>query len=115
MEARSVWHGERGWRETPVYDGADIRPGHRLRGPALIEERTTTVLVGPGDELWVDDDGNFFIDIDLSATVDIRSRGAGAYRGGPRSRCAGPHAKPSGSNYPAHGLGHDPHGAQHHF
>ena len=69
METRSVWHGEQGWRETPVYDGADIRPGHRLPGPALIEERTTTVLVGPGDELWVDDDGNFFIDIDLSATA----------------------------------------------
>jgi N-methylhydantoinase B len=73
MEMRSVWHGAQGWQETPVYDGAEIRPGHRLLGPALVEELTTTVLVGPGDELWVDDDGNFFIDIDLSPIPDSKS------------------------------------------
>jgi N-methylhydantoinase B len=73
METRSVWHGVQGWRDTPVYDGAEIRPGHRLQGPALVEELTTTVLVGPDDALWVDDDGNFFIDIDLTSTSDARS------------------------------------------
>ena len=73
IEMRSVWHGTQGWQETPVYDGAEIRPGHRLLGPALVEELTTTVLVGPGDALWVDDDGNFFIDIVLSPTSDAKS------------------------------------------
>jgi N-methylhydantoinase A/oxoprolinase/acetone carboxylase beta subunit/N-methylhydantoinase B/oxoprolinase/acetone carboxylase alpha subunit len=73
IEMRSVWHGAQGWQETPVYDGAEIRPGHRLLGPALVEELTTTVLVGPGDELWVDDDGNFFIDVDLTPTSDSKS------------------------------------------
>ena len=76
METRSVWHGVQGWQDTPVYDGAEIRPGHRLSGPALVEERTTTVLVGPGDKLWVDEDGNFFIDIDLPRTADSKAEPA---------------------------------------
>jgi N-methylhydantoinase B len=71
IEIRSVWHGVQGWQDTPVYDGAQLRPGHRLPGPALVEELTTTVLAGPGDELWVDHDGNFFID--LAATPNSRS------------------------------------------
>ncbi len=71
IETRSVWHGAQGWQDTPVYDGAEIRPGHRISGPALVEELTTTVLAGPGDELWVDDDGNFFID--LTSTSDSKS------------------------------------------
>lgn len=70
METRSVWHGGQGWLDTPVYDGSEIRPGHRLPGPALVEELTTTVLIGAGDTLWVDDDGNFFIDIDLPSDPD---------------------------------------------
>lgn len=75
IETRSVWYGAQGWQDTPVYDGAQIRPGHRLPGPALVEELTTTVLAGPGDELWVDHDGNFFID--LASTTNLGSAQAG--------------------------------------
>ena len=75
IETRSVWYGTQGWQDTPVYDGAQIRPGHRLPGPALVEELTTTVLAGPGDELWVDHDGNFFID--LASTTNLGSAQAG--------------------------------------
>lgn len=63
IETRLVWHGVDGWHQTPIYSGAEIRPGHHISGPALIEAHTTTVLAGPGDYLWVDDDGNFFIDV----------------------------------------------------
>jgi N-methylhydantoinase A len=63
IEIRSVWHGTYGWRDTPVYDGAEIQPGHTVAGPALIEEHTTTVLTGPGDTLRVEEDGNFLIDL----------------------------------------------------
>jgi N-methylhydantoinase A len=63
IDTRSVWHGTHGWCDTPVYDGGDVRPGHRLQGPVVIEELTTTVLVQPGEVLWVDGDGNFFIDL----------------------------------------------------
>ena len=72
-ETRRVWHGRHGWRPTPVYDGAGVRPGHRIEGPALVEEATTTVLAGPDDTLTVDDDGNFFIHVGTEADA---ARGA---------------------------------------
>ena len=71
IEARRVWHGGQGWQRTPVYDGAELRPGHRIAGPAVIEERTTTVLAGPGDTLAVDDDGNFYIDTGAATDSDV--------------------------------------------
>ena len=42
-----------GFVATPVYRGADLLPGHRLGGPLLVEEQTTTVVVGPQDGLEV--------------------------------------------------------------
>ncbi len=75
IEIRSVWHGARGWQDTPIYDGAELRPGHRLAGPVLVEERTTTVLAGPSDELWVDGDGNFFIDLSPDADQSAGRQG----------------------------------------
>ncbi|MDH4144593.1 MAG: hydantoinase B/oxoprolinase family protein, partial [Acidimicrobiia bacterium] len=66
-EHRKVWHGEHGWLDTPVYLGADLAAGATLAGPLLIEELTTTVLVGPASALAVDSIGNFVIDLDASA------------------------------------------------
>lgn len=63
VETRKVWHGEHGWLDTAVYAGSDLRPGHRMRGPLVVEEVTTTVLAGPHDELVVDPIGNFLIDL----------------------------------------------------
>jgi N-methylhydantoinase A len=34
--------------ETPVYDWDRLAPGHKIDGPALIDDKTTTVLVVPG-------------------------------------------------------------------
>lgn len=42
-----------GWREVPVYGLDDLRPGHTLAGPAIIEAETTTVLVDTGDRVTV--------------------------------------------------------------
>jgi N-methylhydantoinase A len=42
-----------GWREVPVYALDDLRPGHSLDGPAIIEAETTTVLVDTGDRVAV--------------------------------------------------------------
>jgi N-methylhydantoinase A len=41
------------WREVPVYALDDLRPGHALTGPAIIEAETTTVLIGQGDRVTV--------------------------------------------------------------
>ncbi len=60
VEWRSVFLTE-GRAEIDVYDGADLRPGQHIAGPALIAEHTTTVMVGPGDRLEVDGANNFMI------------------------------------------------------
>lgn len=63
-EKRKVWiDSTHGWQEVPVYDGADLRPGCRLDGPLLIEERTTTAIVGPDDVLEVDARDDFLVHI----------------------------------------------------
>jgi N-methylhydantoinase A len=46
---------------SPIYDGALLVPGNRMRGPAVIETTDTTVVVHPGRSLAVDAFGNFEI------------------------------------------------------
>jgi N-methylhydantoinase A len=63
-ETRKVWiDPQSGWRDVPIYDGADLRPGCRLNGPLLIEERTTTAFVGPRDVLEVDERDDFLVHV----------------------------------------------------
>ena len=50
-----------GFLDTPIYSGADLRPGQSFHGPAIIEEATTTVVVGPGDRVNVDRLDNYLI------------------------------------------------------
>jgi 5-oxoprolinase (ATP-hydrolysing)/N-methylhydantoinase A len=47
-----------GFVDVPVYDRDLLRPGMRADGPAIIEEREATTVVGPGDRLTVDAAGN---------------------------------------------------------
>jgi len=62
VASRRTWVDEAdGWMEAKVYAGADLRPGHRLAGPLIVEEATTTVFVGTRDTLTVDAAGNFDI------------------------------------------------------
>jgi N-methylhydantoinase A len=63
-EKRKVWIDPvHGWHDVPVYDGAELRPGCRLDGPLLIEERTTTAFVGPRDRLEVDPRDDFLVHV----------------------------------------------------
>jgi N-methylhydantoinase A len=43
-----------GYGETPVYDRYALGPGSRLTGPAIIEERESTTVIGPGAIVTVD-------------------------------------------------------------
>jgi N-methylhydantoinase A len=45
----------RGYVDTPVYDRYALTPGNRLTGPAIIEERESTTVVGPGAHVSVDE------------------------------------------------------------
>ena len=62
IETRPVYYEAAGdFLETPVYLGADLYHGHSFSGPAIIEEVTTTILVGPGDCVTVDDLNNYVV------------------------------------------------------
>ena len=53
---RAVYHPEyRDYRPTPVYDRYQLGPGTQLTGPAIVEERESTVVIGPGASATVDD------------------------------------------------------------
>ncbi|BBK30451.1 N-methylhydantoinase A [Stella humosa] len=45
---------EAGFVAVPTWDRYRLRPGDRIAGPALIEERESTVLLRPGDVVTVD-------------------------------------------------------------
>jgi N-methylhydantoinase A len=64
VDRRQVWLTESvGWQEVDVYRGTDLGVSHVIRGPALIEEQTTTILVGPFDSLKVDPANNYCIEL----------------------------------------------------
>jgi N-methylhydantoinase A len=43
-----------GARETPILNRDDLAPGYQLEGPAVIEEKTSTVVIEPGWRMQVD-------------------------------------------------------------
>ena len=52
---RPAWFPEAGtFVETPVIDRATLRPGDRIPGPALVEERESTLVLPPGTEAVCD-------------------------------------------------------------
>jgi N-methylhydantoinase A len=55
-KARPVFFGH-GFVNTPIYDRAALPPGHRLDGPAVVEEFGSTTVVFPGQTLSVDPHG----------------------------------------------------------
>ncbi len=48
---------------TPVFDRAVLTPGHRVDGPAIVDQLDTTTLLFPGDRLAVDAAGNLIVEI----------------------------------------------------
>ena len=59
---RRAYFGEcHGWLDTPVYDRDRVPTGARFRGPALLEEMSSTTVVGAGQDVEVDAYGNLII------------------------------------------------------
>jgi len=48
-----------GYQQTDIYLGSDLKPGHQLAGPAIIEETFTTIVVYPGWNARIDDAGDY--------------------------------------------------------
>ncbi len=56
---RLAWFAEAGgWQATPVYDRYRLRAGMEFAGPAIVEERESTLVVRPGMRAAVDEYGN---------------------------------------------------------
>jgi N-methylhydantoinase A len=62
---RPVYHPEyRDFRPTPVYDRYRLAPGAIFSGPAIVEERESTVVVGPRGRITVDEFRNVRVDLE---------------------------------------------------
>ncbi len=60
---RSVDYALEGAHDAAIYDGDMLEPGMRFMGPAVIEQPGATTVVHPGQQVTVDDFGNFHIQI----------------------------------------------------
>ncbi len=56
------WH-----TDAPVYDGETLRPGPTIAGPALIQSRFTTLVLGPGDVAATLPNGDILVDVTPAA------------------------------------------------
>jgi N-methylhydantoinase A len=63
---RRVHFGEAGFVATPVYERGKLVPGHRLAGPAVIEQMDSTTIVPPGAEGRVDEYLNLIVTVGRS-------------------------------------------------
>ena len=57
---RRVWF-ESGWKETPVYKREFLMVNAKFKGPAIIEQLDTTIIVEPENQVEVDLEGNLII------------------------------------------------------
>jgi len=71
---RAYFPETEGFAEVPVYDRYRLVPGTRVRGPAIVEEREATTIVGPGDTLRVDALSNLVIQIRGASASDASPR-----------------------------------------
>ena len=61
---RPVYFAERGgFTPCPVYDRGRLQPGHRLDGPAIVQQLDSTTVVYPGQSATVDQYGNLVVHI----------------------------------------------------
>lgn len=63
MTKRDVWLAEtKSFTSCPVYDREKLGPGHRIQGPAIVEQMDATTVVLPGQTAIVDPHLNIIIE-----------------------------------------------------
>jgi N-methylhydantoinase A len=62
-ERRAFFPELGGFQLTPTYDRYRLTPGSEFRGPAIVEERESTLIIGPGARARVDDYLNVIVEI----------------------------------------------------
>jgi len=56
-----LWSLDKGFEETPVFDGTKLAAGHKITGPAIIEEPATTVVIPVSYVCAVDSVKNYIL------------------------------------------------------
>jgi len=56
-----LWNLGGAYEDTPVYDGTRLACGHRVEGPAIIEETLTTVVIPASYVCAVDSVKNYIL------------------------------------------------------
>jgi N-methylhydantoinase A len=62
--SRSAYFPATGEQTIEVYMGATLPPGSVVKGPAVIEEPTTTIVVYPNSSVRVTDFGNYLVEVE---------------------------------------------------
>lgn len=81
VDASAAITGERearfhdGWQTTAIYDRAHLQAGMTFTGPAIIEEREATSVIGPGDEAVVATSGAIIVTLAGVATAAAAATG----------------------------------------
>jgi acetone carboxylase beta subunit len=60
--ARQVWWSD-GFEDTPIIDMVDIKPGHEIEGPAILEAESTTFALPPDRRCWLDEHRIFHLEM----------------------------------------------------
>ena len=60
---RPVWFSDAGSVRSAVFFREDLEPGHRIEGPAVVEQLDATTPIHPGDSARVDSAGNLIISL----------------------------------------------------
>ncbi|HEY1853514.1 MAG TPA: hydantoinase/oxoprolinase family protein [Solirubrobacterales bacterium] len=60
-ETREVWWAD-GHATTDVYEMEDVRNGHAIEGPAVLEAESTTFPIPPDRRAWLDEHGIFHLE-----------------------------------------------------
>jgi N-methylhydantoinase A len=64
-ETRNVYYKEQGWIETKIYDRNMLREGHSIKGPAVIEEKTSSTLILEDQKADIDVYGNIILTVEV--------------------------------------------------
>lgn len=67
LGTRQVFFEHYGDQDATVYDGAQLEPGMRLVGPAIVQDSSSSLVLPPRHALGIDSYGNFIVDLHFAA------------------------------------------------
>jgi N-methylhydantoinase A len=70
---RAYFHETAGYVDVPVFDRYALRPADVVEGPALVEERESTVVIPPGASARVDSFHNLVAELAVGASMSAHS------------------------------------------